>query len=148
MLKKQNSEHIFIQPIDQHYELSNDEKNITDDDKNEQFFFDDLSAETIDFLNLSTDDFDSDSSYRSSISLEENHSANKKFTGCLETNWQGSISNLKQQMKSSMINMIQTNYVRYMISMGYNFSGQGLNKMNDTPIKVQKRNSEPIPKLN
>jgi hypothetical protein len=86
MIRKQNSEKIFLQPIDQQYDntLSKQE---TEEHKK---FFDEYEQNTMDYLNMSTD---SETQLSRQTSFEDFDEV--KLTTSLIDNWQDSVEKFK-----------------------------------------------------
>ena len=108
MIRKQISEKIFLQPIDQHYDI----KGIGYDDQLK--FFEEYEHNTVDYLNLSTD---SDTlSRRDSIDEIE---PTLRIDSILKSNWTSSIDCLKNNHLNYFNNFILTKmaYMRNTLNM-------------------------------
>ncbi len=96
MIRRQNSEKIFLQPIDQQYDM-NTSKSECDDNKK---FSDDYEQNMIDYLNISTD-----SETQRHNSFEDFYEPVKITTSLFE-NWQENIEKLKNTHIVFMKNVI------------------------------------------
>jgi hypothetical protein len=86
MIRKQNSEKIFLQPIDQQYD-NTPSKHETEEHKK---FFDEYEQNTMDYLNMSTD---SETQLSRQTSFEDFDEV--KLTTSLIDNWKDSIEKFK-----------------------------------------------------
>ena len=98
MIRRQNSEKIFLQPIDQHYDNI---KNLNEESLDNKMF-DDYDHNMIDYLNMSTD---------SETHLSRQDSMEKiindlKITNSLNENWSQSINQFKNCKLVYMKNII------------------------------------------
>ena len=97
MIRRQNSEKIFLQPIDQQYDNNGSFKSELDDQNK---FFDSYEQNMIDYLNISTDS-ETHLSRHSSFDEEP-----IKLTNSLCENFQENIEKLKNTHKVFLRNVI------------------------------------------
>jgi hypothetical protein len=96
MIRRQNSEKIFLQPIDQQYDNTLTK---SESDENKKFF-DDYEQKTFDYLNMSTD-----SETQRHNSFEDFYDS-VKITTCLVEDWQINIEQLKKSHSVFLKNVI------------------------------------------
>jgi hypothetical protein len=96
MIKRQNSEKIFLQAIDQQYDLTPTKSESEENRK----FFDDYEQKTIDYLNMSTD---SETQRHNSF---DDFYESVKITNSLSENWQENVEKLKNTHMGFLKNII------------------------------------------
>lgn len=102
MLGRQNSEGIFLQPIDQLYESKN-YKNYSEDAYQGKFF-DDFHSNMVDYLNLSTDS-DSELSRQNSTPVNERVMPDTKISSLLTNGWKNNVDMFRNYQLSLLKNI-------------------------------------------
>jgi hypothetical protein len=136
---KQNSERIFLQPIDQLYD--NIKSKDSQDDEDQSKFFDDYTHGFIDYLNISTD------SETRNNSVDDEDMSDGKLTDLLCGEWKNKVDYFKAYQLSVMRCFVfqKMNFMRNTLNATM---GQSLGRSQSCPSVVPKSEWKPVNPFN